>query len=389
MSLFPNGAARCAAPAPGQTHWALRSAQAAFLALACYRGFRAPNLWSVNYWQVSWLDGFFRRGLLGTLLYPLGCTRFDPRFVWILQFAVLALALGGLLWLGRRGVAALLLVLFLASDAGTFLFHEVGYPEQLLLLLTLACWALLQRGWTFASGLILALALLVHEMALFTVAPALLVFLLRLPAQRRPALWRAALAPALALAGLLALSAPLPPALLERYAAQAAACGHPIVRLDFLVYYEQTLGQNLQAYFHLSEFAGVILPLALALAAWVLWGGALPDSHRAERWAVVLASLCPLLLGFMGTDKNRWVFLVLLQLLLLLGTADGTTGRRLAHPAGSARIRHAALGVLFVATVLLTHIRLFDHFEPRILDWPGVSGFMPEAIRQLKELPGQ
>ena len=60
--------------------------------IAFYVGFRVPNLWSVNYYIPSVFDGFWRRSLLGTLLYPFGALRFDYRFLASLQMlALLAL----------------------------------------------------------------------------------------------------------------------------------------------------------------------------------------------------------------------------------------------------------------------------------------------------------
>jgi len=47
------------------------------LAIALYVGFRLPSLWSVNYYIPSIFDGFWRRSLLGTLLYPAGADAFS------------------------------------------------------------------------------------------------------------------------------------------------------------------------------------------------------------------------------------------------------------------------------------------------------------------------
>lgn len=54
-----------------------------------YTGFRAPNLWSTHYWQASWADGFYRRGLLGMFLLPFDCARLDYFFVQRVQLAVM------------------------------------------------------------------------------------------------------------------------------------------------------------------------------------------------------------------------------------------------------------------------------------------------------------
>src|SRR5262245_7372899 len=114
------------------------------LAIALYVGFRAPGLWSVNYYIPSAFDGFWRRSLLGSLLYPLGTLRFDYRFVASVQALVL-LSLVALLvvhaWRSDLRIK-LLAILFLVGPAGGYLFHEVGYVEQLLYLMLVAALAL-------------------------------------------------------------------------------------------------------------------------------------------------------------------------------------------------------------------------------------------------------
>ncbi|HTB23525.1 MAG TPA: hypothetical protein VK914_12565 [bacterium] len=364
----------------------LGGAQAALLLLAFYRGFRAPNLWSLNYYQVSWADGFLRRGLLGSLLRPLACARFDPQFIWTIQFAVLACAIASLLWLGRRGTAGLCLCLYLATDAGTFLFHEVGYPEQLILPLTLLACRLLVRRRALAAGLILALAALVHEMAVFTALPVLLVLWWRMPEPRRPSLWFLTAPLFLVLVVLVLGSTPLADATLQRYADSAAACGHPLGRPNFLGYYQETFAQEFRLYYHASELLGVVLPLLATLGLWILSGAALPGAEMKERWALLLACVCPLLLGFIGTDVNRWVFLALTQVLVLLGTADlaGAPARR-----GPSTARRLLLALPLLAVVLFTHIRLFDGFVPRSVDLDGVLGFGSTVVEQLSVLPKQ
>ena len=62
-----------------------KAALALALLLALYVGLRLPNLWSLNYYIPGAFDGFWRRGLLGTVLYPLGALRFSYWFIAGLQ----------------------------------------------------------------------------------------------------------------------------------------------------------------------------------------------------------------------------------------------------------------------------------------------------------------
>jgi hypothetical protein len=384
--LEPSGPG--AAPARTSPRWPYGLAQAALVLLAFYRGFRAPSMWSINYYQISWADGFLRRGLLGTLLLPLGCARFDPHVVWVIQYSVLAAALVLLFRLGRNGVAAALaLCVFMVSDAGTFFFNEVGYPDQILMLVTVGCGALLARDRAWAAALLMAVAALIHEMALFTVLPVVLVLWLRLPAGRRPALWKLLLPMFLVLAALPLFSTSIPFAVLKRYDDLSIACGHPIGRRDFLLYYAEPFGQEFQFYYHGVELARVVLPLMAALALWILSGAAFPSASRPERWAALLACCCPLLLGYLGTDKNRWVMLVLVQALLLLGIA-----RPKHAPPPRARLspfKKFILALPLLMVLLMLRIRLFDHFTARPLSVAGIEGFGPTVAGQLDHLPVQ
>src|SRR5260370_18734478 len=151
------------------------------LVIALYVGFRTPNLWSVNYYIPSVFDGFWRRSLLGTVVFPAGALRFDYHFVAALQTLVL-LALVALLMAHafRSDLRIkLLTILFLIGPTGGYLFHEVGYVEQFLYLILLAGLALADKR---LSLVLMALSLFVHEMAAFTIIP---IYLASLVAEER------------------------------------------------------------------------------------------------------------------------------------------------------------------------------------------------------------
>jgi hypothetical protein len=344
----------------------------ALLLLAFYRGIRVPNAWTLNYYQASWADGFFRRGLLGTLLLPLGCARFDPALVHAIQWTVLAVVVALLVWLGRRGAAAFFVCLFLVSDAGTFLFNEVGYLDPLMLVLGLACGAFIVRGRTGTAALLLALTVLVHEMAVFTVLPAALVFRLRMAPGTRPSLVRLLTPLALALAALFVCSKPVSQATLTRFSERASACGWPLARPDFEQDYLGTFGQAFRVHYRAEELGFLVLPFAFALAWWILAGQALGTARRPEQWATLAASLSPFLLGLLGWDCGRWYFLAVLQVLLLLGTAKPTDAKGQGRlPFASRLLRAAPL----IAVVGLTPIPRFDDSSARGLSAPDFAGF--------------
>ena len=146
------------------------------LLVAVYVGFRMPNLWSLNYYIPSGFEGIWRRGLIGALLHPVGNLRFDYHFVAALQGAVL---LAVVVLLVRHALRSdwrikTLTILFLLAPTGGYLFHEVGYIEQLLYLVLLGALAFEDRRHTV---LVLAVTLFIHEMAALTIIPLYLALL--------------------------------------------------------------------------------------------------------------------------------------------------------------------------------------------------------------------
>jgi hypothetical protein len=350
--------------------WALGGLGA--LLLAAYRGLRAPNLWSACYYQVSWLDGYARRGLLGVLLAPFGCWRFDPWNIRALQLGVLLLALAALAWLATGGRRAGIL-LFFAGSGGAFFFHSVGYPEQAILLLGVAAADQLRRGRDLSAGLLCASAVLVHELSLFSLLPALMLLALWLG--RKP--WRLLLPSAgAALFLLLAPTPGLPQA--QAYVLRAATCGQPVPRMDYLSYQGDSVAAGLRCYYSSSQLWSGLLPLALALGLWVLSGAARPAEPPRLRWALWATCLAPLLLGWLGSDTGRWM-----ELSLLLSSL-------LAAPAGRAWTwRRVLLGLPLALLLLTLPLAYFDGYAPRPLSAAGLRGFPAQLEAEFSRLPAR
>ena len=109
------------------------------LILAFYVGFGVPILWAINYYIPSFFDGFGRRSLVGTLLYPFGPLRFEYVFVAALQMAVRYTLIAILFWRAWHSSLPLKLVViaFLVAPTGGYLFHTAGYPRTSS---TWRCW---------------------------------------------------------------------------------------------------------------------------------------------------------------------------------------------------------------------------------------------------------
>ncbi len=76
--------------AKNTTEKALTAGLLLCLFIAFCRGFYMPTSWCTNYWLLNFFDGFYRRALLGTLLYPFGDLRLHYHFVAIIATAASA-----------------------------------------------------------------------------------------------------------------------------------------------------------------------------------------------------------------------------------------------------------------------------------------------------------
>ena len=139
-------------------------------ALAFTNGFRMPNLWSINYFLPSLFEGFYRRSLLGTLLFALGEWRFNYYTIASIQITIFIGLNIALVYqsLKAQGPARWLWPLFLLSPAGGYFFHEIGYVDQILYLILLLAMSLQSR---VRAGFLMIASLFIHEMALFTTLP--------------------------------------------------------------------------------------------------------------------------------------------------------------------------------------------------------------------------
>ena len=338
------------------------------LLIAVYAGFRLPSLWSLNYYIPSGFEGIWRRGLVGALLHPAGTLRFDYHFIAALQGLVL-LAL--VVLLVRHAVRAAdwqtktLTILFLLAPTGGYLFHEVGYVEQLLYLVLLGALALQDRRH---AVLLLAATLAIHEMAALTIIP---LYLARLIIERR---YRLALEHALALFVVFAVIyrfAQTPdPTAVDRLIETIKAHANYALRADYYdVYRHRLTGPEMQLYFVRASW----WQLTVAGTVAVLTAGAFVRRDPIAAAAVLLACLAPLALGFVGWDQHRWVFVSLCSSFLVLVRFGGARST----------IVTVAVSAVLAVFLVAGHLVYFDDHQPRpLLPYPDLLGFL------LRDLPG-
>ncbi len=345
------------------------------LVIALYVGFRVPSLWSVNYYIPSIFDGFWRRSLPGTLLYPVGDLRFDYHFVAALQALVLvALLVLLIMHAWRSGLRIkILTILFLVGPAGGYLFHEVGYVEQLLYLMLIAALAL-ENKWL--SVVLMALALFVHEMAAFTVIPLYLASLV-VGDRTRIAIVHGLLLLAVFVVIYLFYQT-VDPAYVERLMQVIKAHGGYTPRADYYaVFRSQLTGPAPKVYFAIADLyrLATAIGLAAAAAAAFLWKGPVPAL------CVLGACLMPLVMGFLGWDTSRFTFLSISASFFVLIVFR--------HAASRAIVGAAA--ALLLAFALFGHFIYFDDYQPRpLLPYPRLVGFFASDLpAEIRKMPRQ
>jgi hypothetical protein len=324
------------------------------LALAAYRGFRMPGDWAATLEAVSVTDGFHRRFLVGTLLHPLAVATGYAYWVFAAAaFAVLAALLAVLTAAFVRGRQPVLLVGWLLLPAGGFLFHEVGYFDQVLYLLLFAALWQLPRRPAVASVLMTA-AVFTHEIAALTVLPVFAVVLVRRFPVRVTAMLLAA--PVAAELAVLALPASSEGATGRLRHAMAGADFTP--RADALALFDRTQSQSWQLY-SITEVLLYVAPILVVVVAGFL-------TQRRDVLAVA-AVAAPALLAFAGWDWARWGFLLVTNFVLLLWLGPPRDFRPLP---------------LLGAAVLLAHLPLpyFDAQHPRDLSWRDLTAFAGQAF---------
>ncbi|MEV5716801.1 hypothetical protein AB0L41_23125 [Amycolatopsis mediterranei] len=321
------------------------------LPLAGYLGFRSPSGWAVTLESVSLTDGFHRRFLVGTVLRPFAALFGYHYAVYALAaFAVLGMVLtvAVVAFFRTSSVSRRFLIIgWLLLPTGGYLFHEVGYLDQVLyLVLFAALWALHRNRPVSAAALLMA-SVLAHEIALLTVVPIFGVVLLRkLPFRKACAV----LAPSAA-AGLVVLTVPpAEPGAVQRFQQVLADAGFPY-RDDALGLFDRTQAQSWQLY-SITDVLLYLLPILLVVVAGFLMLHR-PSSATLLPLAAVVA---PVLLAFGGWDEARWGFLLITNFVLVLWLRQGR--RELDLP---------RFGALAAILLVLTHLPLpyFDGYRPR------------------------
>jgi len=332
--------------------------------IAFYIGFRMPNLWSVNYYIPSAFDGFYRRSLVGTLLYVFGELRFDYYFIVTLQLTVFTALLAIIFRYACRASIPLkiMVVLYFLAPTGGYFFHEIGYIDQLLYLLLFG--VLCSSNKVLKLGLMTA-SLFIHEEALFTIVPIYLAYLI-INKENIKYIATNFLVLALTFFIIFVFFKAVPEEHIAKFIHDASSSASYKFRVDYYIIFGLDFLKSQTLNLHYDQ-AFLYLPLSLIFVMSALIGSLFTDKKNSlvcnilRFVSVICACISPLLLGFIGVDTSRWIFLSFSSCLIML----------FLHP-GHISVR-PLYSIIFVFALFCRfgELEYFDNYSPRSMNQPA------------------
>jgi len=340
-------------------------------------------MWSTNYYQISYFDGFVKRAFIGTLLYAFGCLRFNYYFIEIIQYAILITDIILLAYFSLKHRFELVAIIFFLF-AGGFLINTVGYPEQIIWIVTFfTLWALHKNHPYIASGLSL-ISVLIHETAFFITIP--IVFSYMIIRRYRPQEYIRIFAPAtIAVLIMFMLFQFTPESVLTLYAKTISNCGYTNTKLDDYLQIYQPIpnGEHYTMDYRLNQ---VHILLVILLASYFL--GKLYQKELSLSWIkgtlLTLCCIAPLLLGFYAWDSDRWILesfaQILIMSIIVLSYARNINGKL-------NKLTLFYIVILLIAVVL--NFKYYNNSFQRELSIENISTFANYVKQQLSTIPLQ
>jgi len=346
------------------TETVLRALILVGVTLAAYTGFRLPSLWATTLYNVSVQDGGLRRSLLGTVLAPVwGVFNYSYWAFASVAFIILAgllvvIVIAG--WKARSNGQRLVAVVWLFAPTGAYLFHEVGYLDQLLyLLLFLSVW--LWGKWNpFIAIIPVTLSVFVHESAMVTTVPLLLFFAIAKGGFSKKLV---AFVLPLAAAAVVAIQGPWSAGQSTDTIDRLSTSLPFAFREDAILLFDMGIRET---WVYVNRVPGLNLAVPFTLAIGLFWlvqglrnRGLSPKPFALPALAF-LASISPFLLIAGGYDIYRWVFLTLGNFAIVVYWWLGTRVR-------SFDLADLALGLLPFVLLFYAPLMFFDGYMPRSL----------------------
>jgi hypothetical protein len=349
--------------------------------MAFVEGFRMPNLWSINYYIPSIFDGFFRRSFGGTLLWFFGDIRFNYYFVALFQFLILLLVLFFIYRAIRNNsVSIVLAALYFLSPLGGYLFHQVGYIDQLLYLLAFFSLFLLSKGKLYSSIFIIIVSMFFHEITLLTTLPILLFYILINDKDMKFAS-KFILLPLLSFLTIYLFFQTVPTdtvyALIDNIRLNST---YDIREGYFKVFTNEFLGIRMKLYYTFDNIFLILMIIVLSASVFILLNQI--NQNFLNKFFAVVTILSPLLLGFFGWDTDRWIFLSFSNFFIIAYLIY----HRFPGSFIDTKLNTALVFIIFITFFSMPNLKYFDDYQPRN-DFSKDS--LHQIFQEIKKLPSR
>jgi hypothetical protein len=346
---------------------------------ALIQGFRMPNLWSINYYLPSFCDGFYRRALPGTILSFLGELRFNYYTIATIQFFILISLLILIYFLFQKNILLMLIIsLYLISPAGAYLFHEVGYIDQLLYLILFISIVAFKKYRIF-SVMLFSSSMLIHELTLFTTLPIFFTYIyVSTYSLTKSILY---ILPSMAFFLLLYIFfQTVPVDTIALFTKEISNSSNYQLRGDFYdIFINKLTGQRNRIYYGFNSLNQIFLLFsAVSLTSLIVYR--LRKKQIILSLLVFLTGISPLFLGFFGWDLSRWYFLSFSSLTVI--TVVVLLYYRITVIEIISMKSEIVLYLIFnMFLISYMHLAYFDGYKPRLINTDSVKEIKIEFLK--------
>ncbi len=346
---------------------------------AIYIGFRMPNLWSINYYLPGFFDGFYRRALPGTILSLLGDLKFNYYTIASIQFLVLISLLVWIYYFFQKNILLMLMIgLYLISPAGGYLFHEVGYIDQLLYLILFVSIAIFKQH-KILSILLFSSSMWIHELTLFVTLPIYFTYLYIETKDLKKAILY--VLPSIFFFLLIYIffqTVPLDN--ISLFKNEISNVANYKLRSDFYkIFTNELTGSRNQLYYNIGSLNQIFLLFIVSgLMSSIVYK--ISKKHILLSMLVFIVGMSPLILGIFGWDIYRWYFLSLSSLTVIFVVVlvhYGTTFAEILFDP-----KTFILYIVFYALLISNmYLGYFDGYKPRSFNKSSVIEIKNEFLK--------
>jgi len=249
--------------------------------------------------------------------------------------------------------------LYFLSPLGGYLFHQVGYIEQLLYLLAFASIYLLEKNQTFFALLVMTCSMFFHEITLLTTLP-FFFFCMFYNNQDIKISLKLVFFPISAFLLIYlffqTVSLDLVNTLIENIKINAS---YEIREGYFNVFRHEFLGNRMKLYYTFDNL--FIIFLIIGLSAIMLFSFDWSNKNRLLKFFFIGPILSPLILGFLGWDTDRWIFLSLTNFTIMANIAYKKNIELIAKD----KMRNYLYLIIFIIFFSMPDLHYFDGYKPR------------------------